>query len=143
MGAWGHGPFDNDSAADWCGDLDDAAPADRPGLVRAAFTSVLESDSYLESDEGSAVVAAAALVASHLPGGTPVTSPYAPDFLVEGGGRLEITPDLPPLALRALDRIVGDDSEWCELWSESGSLDPDVAASLEPIRAILQRADGR
>lgn len=37
MGTWDFGPFDNDSAADWCGDLDEAAPGDRVGMIRAAL----------------------------------------------------------------------------------------------------------
>ena len=32
MGTWDVGPFDNDTAADWCGDLHDAAPAPQPAL---------------------------------------------------------------------------------------------------------------
>src|SRR4051794_29121177 len=103
MGTWDVGPFDNDGAADWCGDLDEAAPGDRPDIVRAAFTTVIEeSDGYLDSDVAVEAVVAAAVVASQLPGGSPLTTPYAPDFLIDGG-HLTVPADLPPLALRALD----------------------------------------
>ena len=140
MGTWDVGPFDNDTAADWCGDFDEAAPAERPGLLRGAFTTVIEEgDSYLDSDLAVEAIAAAAIIASQLPGGEPVPPPYAPDFLIDGG-TIDIPADLPPLALRALDRIVGDDSEWRELWSESGELDPGAAESVRTIRAVLQRA---
>ncbi|MGW2704277.1 DUF4259 domain-containing protein [Streptomyces sp. NPDC001340] len=34
MGTWDTGPFDNDTAADWCNGLDDAALNERAGMVR-------------------------------------------------------------------------------------------------------------
>ncbi|MFC4018928.1 DUF4259 domain-containing protein [Micromonospora sp. GCM10011542] len=39
MGAWDHGPFGNDDAADRCGDLHDAHPSERAGIVRAVLTT--------------------------------------------------------------------------------------------------------
>lgn len=119
MGTWGHGPFDNDTAADWCGALHHAVPTERRGLIRAALTAAAMNEDYLDSDDADAAIAAAAIVASGLPWGTPVTSPYAPDFLLAGDS-VETDEDLPELAVRALDRIVGDESEWRSLWNESG-----------------------
>jgi hypothetical protein len=139
MGTWDVGPFDNDTAADWCGDLHDAAPDERPVLARSALTAVLDNgDEYLDSDLAVEAIAAAAVVASQLPGGAEITSPYAPDFLLEGS-RLDVPEDLPALAVRALDRIVGDDSEWRELWEESGDY-PTALAELQRIRTTLQAA---
>ena len=81
MGTWDVGPFDNDTAADWCGDLHDAAPAQRTSVVRSALTTVLDNgDDYLDSNLADEAIAAAAIVASQLPGGARITSPYAPDF---------------------------------------------------------------
>ncbi|WP_229073183.1 DUF4259 domain-containing protein [Actinoplanes sp. DH11] len=136
MGTWDFGPFDNDSAADWCGDLQDTDPARRVELIRDTLTEVLHESEYVEGDLGAAAVAAAAVVASQLPGGSQLTSPYAPDFLT-GGGTLEIPADLPPLALRALDRVAGDDSEWSELWEDSL---PKALTALRPVRAALESA---
>jgi hypothetical protein len=114
MGTWDVGPFDNDTAADWCGDLHDATPTLRPAMVRGAFTAVVDKgDDYLDSDLAVEAIAAAAIVASQLPGGAAITSSYAPDFLLEGDS-IEASDDVPALAVRALDRIVGDDSEWRE-----------------------------
>jgi hypothetical protein len=42
--------------------------------------------------------------------------------------------------VRALDRIVADDSEWLELWKEAGESFPHALASVQSIRAILERA---
>ncbi|MBX6722760.1 MAG: DUF4259 domain-containing protein [Dactylosporangium sp.] len=138
MGTWHTGPFDNDTAADWCGALDDVAPGRRIEFLREALTAVLEEDEYLDSDPAVEAIAAAAIVASQLPGGPAIDSPYAPDFLLNGG-TLEIPEDLPSLALRALDRVAGDDSEWRGLW-EDADLYPDAVAALQPIRTTLERA---
>lgn len=139
MGTWDVGPFDNDAAADWCGDLHDAAPAQRPALVRDAFNAVLDNgDNYLDSDLAVDAIAAAAIVASQLAGGPAVTSPYAPDFLLDGG-TIDIPDDLPALAVRALHRIAGDDSEWRELWedSENGA---SAMSTLDQLQAIISMA---
>ncbi|MEU9830986.1 DUF4259 domain-containing protein [Streptosporangium sp. NPDC048047] len=137
MGAWDSGPFDNDSAADWCGELGDAAPEDRAEVVRRALLGAAESADYLEVDEGSAAVAAAAVVAAECCGGPPVTSAYAPGFLREGGG-IGLPGDLVPLALRALDRALGEDSELWELWEEADG-GRSLLAEVEPLRAALVR----
>ena len=139
MGTWDFGPFDNDEAADWCGDLDDAEPGRRIELIRDALTATLREGEYLDNDFATAAIAAAAIVASQLPGGEPVTSSYAPDFLT-AGGTLDIPADLPPLALRALDRVAADDSEWRELW-EDGL--PKALAALQPVRRTLEDAVAR
>jgi hypothetical protein len=120
MGAWDDGPFDNDSAADWCGDLHDAEPSQRPAMVRAALADAAGNREYLDHDVAAPAIAAAAIVASLMPGGAPIVSPYAPDFLLAGEG-IELADDLPPLAVQALDRILGEDSEWRALWGEGGA----------------------
>ncbi|GID92079.1 DUF4259 domain-containing protein [Amorphoplanes digitatis] len=140
MGTWDVGPFDNDTAADWCGDLDDAAPQQRAALIRDALRRVAEhGEEYLDSDEAVEAIAAAAVVASQLPGGTKIDTPYAPDFLLEGG-TVEVAGDVPAIAVRALDRIVGDDSEWRELWEEAEESYPRALAGVRSIRDTLAQA---
>jgi hypothetical protein len=39
MGTWGPGPFDNDTAAGFAGDLDDTPPREREALVPAGWKS--------------------------------------------------------------------------------------------------------
>jgi hypothetical protein len=136
MGTWDFGPFDNDDAADWSGDLQDTDPARRAALIRETLDEVLHEDEYLEADVANQAIAAAAVIASQLPGGTPLTTAYAPDFLT-AGETLDLPDDLPALALRALDRIAGDDSEWSELW-EDGL--PKALAALRPVREALESA---
>ena len=41
MGTWGTGPFDNDGAADFAGDLDEAPPAEREALVRGVLARTI------------------------------------------------------------------------------------------------------
>ncbi|MGN9811097.1 DUF4259 domain-containing protein [Micromonospora sp. BQ11] len=119
MGTWDDGPFDNDSAADWCGDLHDADPSARPAMVRAALTTAAANTRHLDAGVAAAAIAASAVVASHLPGGDPIISPYAPDFLLAGES-LDLEDDLPQLGVEALDRVLSDQSEWRSLWSEAG-----------------------
>ncbi|MEU7753295.1 DUF4259 domain-containing protein [Micromonospora sp. NPDC049101] len=132
MGAWGDGPFDNDSAADWCGELHDADPSTRAAMVRAALTTAALNTDYLDYDDAASAIAAAAIVASQLPGGDPITSSYAPDFLLAGES-LDLD-DLAQLAVQALDRVVGDDSEWRSLWGEAGDGE---FPQINKLRAVL------
>ncbi|MEU4128558.1 DUF4259 domain-containing protein [Streptomyces wuyuanensis] len=113
MGTWDVGPFDNDTAADFCGDLDEAAAGEREGIVRATLTGVIDTAGHLEAPESERAVAAVALVAAQCPGGEPADPVYGPD---------EPLPDLTGLrglALRALDRVVTEPSELMDLWEES------------------------
>ncbi|MGI5170412.1 DUF4259 domain-containing protein [Spirillospora sp. CA-253888] len=114
MGTWGPGAFDNDHAADFAGTLD-TLPAEQHVEV---ITRVLEAVVAPGNNTGTGVtdpaVAAAAVIASQLPGGSPTDPIYGPE---------KPSPPLPralvPLAVRALDRIVAPDSEVKELWAES------------------------
>ncbi|WP_448318769.1 DUF4259 domain-containing protein [Streptomyces sp. CO7] len=112
MGTWDTGPFDNDTAADFCGDLDDAPLGERAGMVRAALLRTADTGTGDHDDVcfGEVAVAAAALVAAQCPRGEPVTTAYAPD---------EPLPDLTGLrglAAEALERVLTEPSELLELW---------------------------
>ncbi|WP_327000529.1 DUF4259 domain-containing protein [Dactylosporangium sp. NBC_01737] len=99
-----------------------------------------EETGFLDSREGGRASAAAAVIVSQLPGGVPLTSSYAPDFLIDGD-RVKVSADLPALAVRALDRVLAADSEWFELWEEAS--DPDAAfAVVRGLRAQLQASSG-
>ncbi|MFJ5089244.1 DUF4259 domain-containing protein [Streptomyces sp. NPDC088674] len=113
MGTWDVGPFDNDTAADFCGELDEAAAGERAGLIRVILTRVIDTAGYLEAPESEQAVAGAALVAAQCPGGEPADSVY---------GSEEPLPDLTglrDLALQALDRVMTEPSELIDLWAES------------------------
>ncbi|MBP2322901.1 uncharacterized protein YqkB [Kibdelosporangium banguiense] len=137
MGAWDVGPFDNDAAADFAGDLTDASPDDRPQLIREALTTAADNTEYLDNSDACAAIAAAAIVASQQPDGPEVDSVYGPDFLTDGGS-IDLPEDFVELAVRAIARVLDEESEWRDLWDDADSLD-DAIAALEPIRAALNR----
>jgi hypothetical protein len=133
---WAEGPFDNDTAADWCGYLHEADPAERAAIVRATLVTAATNEAYLDHDDAAPAIAAAAILASGMPGGAPITSPYAPDFVL-AGEPLDLDDDLPQLAVQALDRILGVDSEWQALWGEGGATEfPEI----DRLRAVLSAA---
>ncbi|MEU2159301.1 DUF4259 domain-containing protein [Streptomyces sp. NPDC019396] len=124
MGTWDVGPFDNDTAADFCGDLDEAAAGEREGIIRGTLSRAIDTARYLEAPESEEAVAAAALVAAQYPGGVPADPVYGPE---------EPLPDLTglrELALQALSRVTTAPSELMDLWAE-----PDGG----PWRANIQR----
>ncbi|MCX4808437.1 DUF4259 domain-containing protein [Streptomyces sp. NBC_01214] len=126
MGTWDAGPFDNDTAADFCDDLDEAAAGEREGIVRGALTRVIDTASgYLEAPESDRAVAAAALVAAQCPGGEPAHPVYGPEEPLP-----DVVAGLRDLALQALDRVMTEPSELMELWAG-----PDGA----PWRANIRR----
>jgi hypothetical protein len=137
MGTWGLGPFDNDTASDWAGDLDGAAPGDRPALIRETLTAAADAADYLDGDDGMTAIAAAAVVAAVQPGGPALDDNYGPD--ADTLATLELDPDVRSLATRALLRVLDDESEWRELWEEAGQFD-DARSSLDPILAALDGA---
>ncbi|CAN3985077.1 DUF4259 domain-containing protein [Kitasatospora purpeofusca] len=133
MGTWDIGHFDNDSAADFAGSLDEAAAGEREGMLRRALTLAADTgaEDYLDSDEAVEAVAAAALVAAQCPGGEPVTTAYGPDE------PLPVLPaDLRPLAAEALDRVLADESELAELWDETAD-GPAWRRAVRELRGVL------
>ncbi|MFF8565356.1 DUF4259 domain-containing protein [Streptomyces albidoflavus] len=116
MGTWGVGPFDSDTAADFCGEVDGVVLGEREQAVRIALLRAADVPDGVEIDacEAERAVAAAALVAAQCPGGESVASVYGPD---------EPLPDLTGLrglAVEALGRVLTEPSELYELWAESG-----------------------
>lgn len=117
MGAWGIGPFDNDTAMDFADAMDEAAEGEREALVRAALIRTVPARGrleYLGYVEGTEAVAAAALVAAQCPGDAPVDTVRRPDQALP-----VFATDLRSLAVEALDRVVAEASELAELWDEA------------------------
>lgn len=130
MGTWGIGHFDNDTAADWCGSLDDTSLEARQGLVHDTLAGAVDTTDELDADDAAEAVAAAALVAAQFPGGELAHPHYGPD---------EPLPDLTglrALALQALDRVVTEPSELLELWEESGE-DNLWQSGIDRLRTVL------
>ncbi|MFE7585178.1 DUF4259 domain-containing protein [Streptomyces gardneri] len=135
MGTWDIGPFDNDTAADFSYSVDEAPAEKRAEVLRTAFQEVIGTgdDAFLDSYFAVKAVASAALLAAQCPGGDPVTTSYAPKKPLP-----ELPKDLRPLAVAALDRVLGPESELLELWEESDG--EEWKAGIRKLRAVLAGA---
>ncbi len=127
MGTWGHRPFENDSALDWVNELQRLGPEElRRVLAQAADQ---HTDAYLDVDDGSAVVAAAEVLA------TAIRPPKAMSERVPPSvqGWLELHRDHlqhfdVDLAVRALQRVLREPSELLGLWGASSAWGAEVDA---------------
>ncbi|GAA1292759.1 hypothetical protein GCM10009647_003020 [Streptomyces sanglieri] len=116
MGTWDIGPFDNDTAADFGGDLDEAASEERESMIRGVLKRAADPVDYLDTSDGERAVAAAALVVAQHSDGEPVSATYGPSE------PLPVLPaDLRTLAADALDQVVSELSELAELWAEAAN----------------------
>ncbi|MEU1284031.1 DUF4259 domain-containing protein [Kitasatospora sp. NPDC005856] len=131
MGTWDIGHFDNDSAADFGGRLDGTAPGEREAVLWSVLLLAVQAEEYLDSDEATDAVAAAALVAAQCPGGAAVTTAYGPKEPVP-----PLAAELRPLAVAALDRVVAEESELAELWDETES-GPAWREGIRELREVL------
>jgi hypothetical protein len=133
MGAWGHGSFDNDDAADWVYAFEkDGRAAVAQALRNAAD---LSNEEYLEAPEASAAVAAAELVAAARDGDLSKLSEAARNAFVSHS-RYLADEDLVELARRAVERIQRQ-SELKELWEESENSD-DWAREMDHLATRLR-----
>jgi hypothetical protein len=114
MGTWDIGPFDNDTAADFGGDLDEAALEEREAMIRSALKRAAASADFLDTSDGERAVAAAALVVAQHPDGERACSNYGPSEPLP-----ELPADLRTLAVDALDQVVSERSELAELWDDA------------------------
>ncbi|WP_394160198.1 DUF4259 domain-containing protein [Galactobacter valiniphilus] len=118
MGAWGHEPFENDTALDWVFELEEA---DSPEPLLLTLAAALDPGGVEDAHGGSEAVAAAAALARLGHAGTSVTGKL-PDEVLEWVGRVKspLRPEAAELAVRALEAVLNtEDSELAELWDEA------------------------
>ena len=133
MGTWGDGPFDDDGAADWVWELEEAA---NWSVVEVALRGAadVDGDLYLEAPEGQTAWAAATVVAAADDASTQVPEGVTAWLDRHREARSE---SVRPLALRAVRRLLAEKSELVDLWREAGEEDKwrarveQVAAGLE------------
>lgn len=130
MGAWVASAFENDDALDWISELEGGTV----DLVRFAL-AVTKSD-YLESPDGSVAIAAAEVVAAAV-GSPAVSLPASVTRWVDARGASIADTDVV-LALAALARVTGENSELAELWAEGN--DREWSQSVEDLRSRLNDA---
>ncbi|GHG34626.1 DUF4259 domain-containing protein [Streptomyces zaomyceticus] len=116
MGTWDTGPFDNDTAADFGGDLDEAAREEREPMIRGVLVRAASLVDFLGIYDGERAVAAAALVVAQHPDCEPACLNYGPSEPVP-----ELPADLRMLAADALDQVVSGLSELAEQWAEAAN----------------------
>ncbi|MFJ3784534.1 DUF4259 domain-containing protein [Streptomyces sp. NPDC090093] len=135
MGKWGYGPFDNDGAADFAGDLDAIPLSRRIQTIRAALASVAGDGSpHIDGGRAELAIAAAALTVRGVEGGDEFQSAtWGPN-----GEIPKIPKELAPLALEAISRLLATSNDLRDDWSveEEGT---EWLAMLRRLKAVLDR----
>lgn len=123
MGTWGSGPFENDTAADWCLQFEEADLTTGLQLIEAPLRSTCATadDDFLDADLGAEAVASAEVVAG-IASQDFDRSSYS-DAIAKWIDRTgpSVSASLVDLVRRALERVTAENSELTELWEESGS----------------------
>lgn len=129
MAAWGTKTFEEDTALAWISELIDSNDP-REFLVDSLSTD----PGYIEADQGSGILAACETLIAVL------DEPRAgvPGELVDwvGYNESEDLSDLPEVAVIALDKVLADESELREIWSESEEYE-EWYANVEQMREVL------
>ena len=132
MGAWGSSVFENDSAADWLGELLEEGRFQLIGEALGALTS-----GYNEADECSAALAAAEVVAAARGWQVRAFPKELKQWIEEFDYRP--TDDARTLAIQAVCRV-RDDSELAELWKENAKEEKKWRAGLEDLIERLKKS---
>ncbi|MEU0382233.1 DUF4259 domain-containing protein [Streptomyces cyaneofuscatus] len=135
MGKWGYGPFDNDGAADFAGDLDATPLSRRIQTIRAALASVAGDGSpHIDGGRAELAIAAAALTVRGVEGGDEFQSAtWGPNAKIP-----QIPKELAPLALEAISRLLATSNDLRDDWGveEEGA---EWLAMLRRLKAVLDR----
>ena len=140
MGATGSGPFENDDALDFLGEVHALPRESRAGKVIGALDVVLRATDYVDAPQMCEAVAGAAAVGASVNPAAAQGEPYLPEWLAD-----EPLPtddeELIEKSRQVLRRAVrSHDNEWWELWEEAG-LGADVTASCRRALAWLGDRD--
>ncbi|MDF2050261.1 MULTISPECIES: DUF4259 domain-containing protein [unclassified Arthrobacter] len=130
MGAWGYMPFENDDALGWLDELE----AGGAKVVRAALAKV--DDGYVEAQEGNIAIAAADIIAACQGNASGDLPENVADWVTAHGAAL--TAEDVELALEAVGRVAGEESELAELWDDAD--EPEWRESLEDLSERLRAA---
>ncbi|WP_406841900.1 DUF4259 domain-containing protein (plasmid) [Streptomyces sp. AHU1] len=135
MGKWGYGPFDNDGAADFAGDLDATPLPRRIQVIQEALASVAgDGSQHIDGGRAELAIAAAALTVREVEGGDEFQSAtWGPN-----GEIPQIPKGLIPLALEAISRLLATSNDLRDDWSveEEGV---EWLAMLRRLKAVLDR----
>ncbi len=130
MGAWGFLPFENDDAVDWLDELEGGGTE----VIRAALGKA--GTGYVDAPDGCIVIAAANVISASQ--GTRLADlPENVADWVTAHGR-GITAEDVELALEAVERVAGEDSELAELWDDAD--EPEWRESVSDLAERLRTA---
>ena len=131
MAAWGTKTFEEDTANNWIQELIDSDD-EREFLIE----SLSVDPGYIEADQAAVVLAASETLIALLD--EPRDS--VPGELVDWVGDNECADvsDLPEVALPALDKVLGEESELREIWADSGDFD-EWLENVESMREIIMQ----
>ncbi len=110
---WGIKTFENDDAYDWLLDLEESNDL---SLLVDAFEK--DNSDYIETPEGSNILAAAEIVLGLIGNARSGLPEKAQTWIFNNKSKLK-TDELKEKAVKAIDRVLSKDSELNELWSES------------------------
>ncbi|MFG1997857.1 DUF4259 domain-containing protein [Spirillospora sp. NPDC048911] len=131
MGAWGHGPFENDAAYDYLADLRDGGTTAVPDALRRTLTAFLASQT-VEAKSADQAITAAALIAMRA-GAAASVSGTVQDFLESHPFAWD--DEMRTLASKAFTHALeAENNEWLEIWEDSAGK---VAQELEPFRQAV------
>jgi hypothetical protein len=131
MAAWGTKTFEEDTANDWIQELIDSEDA------REFLSESLSIDpGYIEADQAAIVLAASETLIALL------DEPRigVPGELVDwvGDNECDDVSELPEIALPALAKVLGKESELRDIWSDSEDFD-EWLENVESIREIIMQ----
>lgn len=133
MNIWGTGPFQNEVGAAFAQEV----AQDGAFALAEAFDVALDPDSdFLAAEEGWRALAATEVLAAALTGDTASITDAGLRAWVAGVNPSELEP-LRDLALEAVIRVLGPDSELPDLWAEREDAEA-WEADVERLRAALE-----
>jgi hypothetical protein len=138
MGAWDYGIFDDDTAYEFTDEIKD----DPKEFFKSSFEHAIGQE-YLDYDECHAVTVSAAYMDNLLNGTQFRTDSHedTDESNVNLFGTLHKdldVADLKPLAVRALKRVLAENAELNELWSENEELYPKWKQGIIDVMERLQ-----
>ncbi|MEU9505297.1 DUF4259 domain-containing protein [Micromonospora sp. NPDC048170] len=114
LGFWDVGPFDNDDAADFAGDLDVVTADARVEMVGRVLDRVVTTSDDVDMWHIPKAIAAAALIAAQCPGGDATCPIYGPSTPMP-----RFPNSLKDLAIDALDNVLASSSWRAVEWNDA------------------------
>ena len=132
MSAYGFGPFENDDALEFLDEVEDAAVADRPVLLRAALDQVLRADGTVETAQLAEAIAAATVVVGALRPAEAERDLELPEWITSEP--LVVDAPLAEAARRVVARALATEDD--EPWHQGAAADADRATATERVPTL-------